>query len=57
MGATGKKKPTGEGWLFQGLVGWGLLKDALKPALTNGFGFYKSNLYPHLYPRFTFDTH
>jgi hypothetical protein len=35
------------------MVGWGQLKDSLSPLLILGFKFYKSYLYPHLYPLFS----
>jgi hypothetical protein len=38
------------------LVGWRLLKDALKPLLMLYFMFQKMISYPHLYPQFVFDT-
>lgn len=38
------------------MVGWGLLKEALKPAPDIGFQFFEFDLYPRLYPRFGLDT-
>ncbi len=38
------------------VVGWGLLKEALKPALDIGFLFYKFDLFPVLFPGFALDT-
>lgn len=39
------------------MVGWGLLKDALKPAWMLGFTIQHAHLFPHLFPRFAVDTH
>ena len=38
------------------VMGWRLLKDALKPLLMLDFMFKKMISYPHLYPQFVFDT-
>ena len=38
------------------MVGWGQLKDGLKPALNKGFLFLTIILFPRLFPRFAFGT-
>ncbi len=37
-------------------MGWGLLNDVLKTAWMLGFSIYIVDLFPRLFPRFTFDT-
>ena len=44
------------GILIGKMVGWGQLKEAVKPALMQGFVFDRTCLFPHLFPRFAFAT-
>ena len=41
---------------YSNMVGWRPLKDVLKPAWILGFVKIAFDLFPRLFPRFTFDT-
>ena len=38
------------------MVGWGPLKDLVKPLINMGWESKKMILFPHLFPRIYFDT-